>query len=112
MAKRTLNRKEQRVPMDDETLELEGILDVEEPGDDEAPAKKTRKKAVKKTTKRAAAANKEVRLKAFWAVYSQSLQCVKLFEYGNKADAEKLAADLTESKKAPHFVRLEKQVIE
>lgn len=110
MAKRIINRKEQRQPMDDEALELGGLVSEEEAS--EAPAKKTRKKAVKKATKRTAAANKEVRLKAFWAVYSQSLQCVKLFEYGDKESAEKLAAELTETKKAPHFVRLEKQVIE
>lgn len=111
MAKRIINRKEQRQPMDDETLGLEGLVPEEEVAE-EAPVKKTRKKAAKKPTKRTAAANKEVRLKAFWAVYSQALQCVKLFEYGDKKSAEKLAADLTEAKKAPHFVRLEKQVIE
>lgn len=111
MAKRIINRKEQRQPMDEEAMELDGLVPEDDTAE-EAPVKKTRKKATKKATKRTVTANKEVRLKAFWAVYSQSLQCVKLFEYGEKEGAEKLAAELTETKKAPHFVRLEKQVIE
>ncbi|MDO4551647.1 MAG: hypothetical protein Q4C96_10405 [Planctomycetia bacterium] len=112
MAKRTINRKEQRLPVDDYEMEIEEVLGIHEDEDEEEekPVKKTRKK-VKRATKTSAAA-KEVRLKAFWGVYSQSLQCVKLFEYGDREEAEKLAADLTESKKAPHFVRLDKQVIE
>lgn len=112
MAKRTMNRKEQRLPMDDYEAEVDEILALGEESEEEQPEKKSKKK-VKKTTKRASAsAGKEVRLKAFWGVYSQSLQCVKLFDYGDKAGADAMAAELTESKKAPHFVRLEKQVIE
>ena len=111
MAKRTMNRKEQRLPMDDYEAEVDEILALGEESEEDQPEKKVKKK-VKKTSKRAAAAGKEVRLKAFWGVYSQSLQCVKLFDYGDKAGADALAAELTESKKAPHFVRLEKQVIE
>lgn len=109
MAKRTMNRKEQRLPMDEQ--EMDSTLDLDG-GDDEESGGKRPKKKVKKAVKRTVAAAKEVRLKAFWAVYSQSLQCVKLFEYGDKAGADKLAAELTEAKKAPHFVRLEKQIIE
>ena len=98
--------------MDDYEQEVDEMLAMgDDSEDDEEQEKKPRKK-VKKTTKRSASPGKEVRLKAFWAVYSQALACVKLFEYGDKEGADKLAAELTESKKAPHFVRLEKKVIE
>ena len=67
-----------------------------------APAKrKSRSKVVK-----------EVRLKAFWGVFNQSLRRIALFEYSQRADADKKAADLSESQKSPHFVQLVKEVIE
>lgn len=96
---------------DDENEETEEDFEDEE----EAPKVKrpSRKKAVA-SKKRAsdANANKEVRLKAFWSVYSQNFQRVETFEYGEKEAAEKRAAELTESKKMLHFVKLDKKVIE
>jgi hypothetical protein len=55
---------------------------------------------------------KEVRLKAFWGVFNQSLRRVALFEHSQRGEADKKAADLTESQKSPHFVQLVKEVIE
>ena len=55
---------------------------------------------------------KEVRLKAFWGVFSQSLSQVATFEYDQRPQADTKAAELTESKKSPHFVQLVKKVIE
>lgn len=104
MAKKVINRKKERPPMAEG--EWDGLA---------APAAEEKKTAPKKKTTRKRmdhAASREVRLKAFWAVYSQSLQRVKLFEYANREDAEALAAELTETKKTPHFVRMEKQVID
>ena len=46
---------------------------------------------------------KEVRLKAFWGVFNQSLRRIAVFEYSQRADADKKAADLTESQKTPAF---------
>ena len=67
-----------------------------------APAKrKSRAKVVK-----------EVRLKAFWGVFNQSLRRIALFEHSQRAEADKKAADLSESQKSPHFVQLVKEVIE
>ncbi|MAT69161.1 MAG: histone [Planctomycetaceae bacterium] len=51
-----------------------------------APAKKA--PAKKKAAKRSRAA-KEVRLKAFWGVFSQSLRRVAIFDYNQKKQAEK-----------------------
>lgn len=74
-----------------------------------APAKKApvKKKAAKRTR-----AAKEVRLKAFWGVFSQSLRRVAIFDYGQKKQAEKKAKELSKDGKSPHFVQLVKEVID
>ena len=97
MARKVLNRKELR----------------EE--NDAAEKKKAKKKtttAAKPKRKSRAKVAKEVRLKAFWAVYSQSLTPVAMFEYGQRKQADKKAEELTASRKSPHFVSLLKKVIE
>jgi len=101
MARRIVNRKELR--QESEAAERK-----------EAAEKKPVKKTAKKTTRRksTAKAAKEVRLKAFWGVFSQSLTAVAMFEHSERKQAEKKAADLSESKKSPHFVQLVKKVIE
>ena len=100
MARKILNRKELR----EETEEAER-REVE---------KKKPVKAVKKKAKRKSRAKtpKEVRLKAFWGVFNQSLRRISLFEYSQREQADKKAADLSESGKSPHFVQLVKEVIE
>ncbi len=78
-----------------------------------AAAKKVKKTAKKTTTRKSRAkAAKEVRLKAFWGVFSQSLTAVTLFEYSQRKEAEKKARELSESRRSPHFVQLVKKVIE
>jgi hypothetical protein len=97
MARKILNRKELRE-------EGEAAERIEAEGDKlakKAPKRKSRPKVVK-----------EVRLKAFWGVFNQSLRRVALFEYSQRPQADKKAADLTESQKTPHFVQLVKEVIE
>ena len=100
MARKVLNRKELR----EENDAAERA---------ETPKKKV-KKTVKKTATRKSRAKvvKEVRLKAFWGVFTQSLNPVVLFEYGERKKADKKAEELSESKKSPHFVQLVKKVIE
>ena len=72
------------------------------------------KKAAKKkpAKKRATRATKEIRLKAFWGVFNQSLKRVALFEFNERKLADKKAADLTKNGKSPHFVQPVKEVIE
>ncbi|MEM8946896.1 MAG: hypothetical protein AAGD11_17105 [Planctomycetota bacterium] len=77
--------------------------------DDAAETKKAKKKPAKKRASRAA---KEIRLKAFWGVFNQSLKRVALFEFNEKKQAEKKAQDLSKSGKSPHFVQPVKEVIE
>lgn len=71
--------------------------------------KAAKKKATKrKSTKKAAA---EVRLKAFWGVFNQSLKRVALYDYSQKKEAQKKADDLTAKGKSPHFVQPVKEII-
>jgi hypothetical protein len=101
MARKILNRRELR----------EASEAAERQEGEEKTAKKAAKKPAAKRKSRAKSA-KEVRLKAFWGVFSQSLNPVVLFEYSERQLADKKAEELSESKKSPHFVQLVKKVIE
>ena len=107
MARKILNRKELR-----------------EESDAAERATKTKKKAVKaekatgevkkKATKRKSRAKsaKDVRLKASWGVFNQAMKRVALYEYSQRKQADKKAADLSGSAKTPHFVQPVKEIIE
>ena len=102
MARKVLNRKELR-----EEGEAAERLEAEE--------KTTKKKTAKKKTskrKSRAKATKEVRLKAFWGVFNQSLKRVALYEFNQRKQAEKKATDLSKGGKSPHFVQRVKEAIE
>jgi len=98
MARKILNRKELRA----ESEAAEQVEASPKPAEKKAPAKR----------KSRAKVAKEVRLKAFWGVFNQSLRRIVLFEFSQRAEADKKAAELTESQKSPHFVQLVKEVIE
>jgi len=104
MARKILNRKELRE-------EADAAQRVEE---QEEGAPKTKEKEKKAPAKRKSRAKtpKEVRLKAFWGVFNQTLRRISLFEYSQRAEADKKAAELSESQKTPHFVMLVKETIE
>lgn len=77
-------------------------------------AEKTKKKTKKKAAKRKsrAKAAKEVRLKAYWGVFNQSLRRIALYDFNQKKEAEKKAKELSASGKSPHFVQPVKEAIE
>ena len=103
MARRTVNRKDLRA-------ENDAAEALEKAGGETAAGKKAKKAAApKKKTKKAA---KEVRLKAFWGVFNQSLKRVALYEYSERKQADKKASELTTSQKTPHFVQVVKEQIE
>jgi hypothetical protein len=104
MARKVLNRKELRE--ETEAAERQSAEQGEQ-----TPAKKPVKKKTAKKKSRSKAAP-EVRLKAFWGVFTQSLRRVALFEYSQREQAKKKAEELSESQKTPHFVQLVKEVIE
>ena len=98
MARKVLNRKELRR----ESEAAEGA---------EAPTKaKPEKKAPAKRKSRSKAAQ-EVRLKAYWGVFNQSLKRIAIFEYSERKQADKKATELPTNQKPPHFVQLVKEVI-
>jgi hypothetical protein len=85
----------------------------------EKKAKAAPKKAAKTTAKKEPAKRKsraktvkEVRLKAFWGVFNQSLKRIALYEYSEKKEADKRAKELTASGKSPHFVQPVKEVVQ
>jgi hypothetical protein len=104
MARKVLNRKELRQASD--AAERSGI--AAEPGTEGAAT--TKKAPVKRKTR--AKVVKEVRLKAFWGVFNQSLKRVALFEYSERGKADKKAAEMTASAKTPHFVQQVKEAIQ
>ncbi len=69
---------------------------------------KTKKKATKRKTKKAAA---DVRLRLYWGVFSQNLKRVAVFEFDQKKDAQKRAEELSKGGKSPHFIQKVKEEI-
>jgi hypothetical protein len=82
-----------------------------ERGDKKAVDKKSpieKKKAVKRVR-----GPKEVRLKAFWGVFNQTMRRVALFEFNERKKADQKAEELTKSGKSPHFVQpVKEQIVE
>ncbi|QDU58161.1 hypothetical protein [Aeoliella mucimassa] len=99
MARKVINRKELRAEA--EAAEAAEAAD--------GTTKKVKKKAKRKSRAKAA---KEVRLKAFWGVFNQSLRRVALYDFNQKKEAEKKAEELSASGKSPHFVQPVKEAIE
>lgn len=107
MARKVLNRKELR----EESDAAERAAPKKKKAVKTAKKETTAKKKPAKRKSRAKAA-KEVRLKAFWGVFNQSMKRVALFEYSQRRQAEKKANELTASGKSPHFIQPVKEVIE
>lgn len=101
MARKVVNRKELRAEAE-AAERAGGEGGVEATAVKKAPAKrKSRAKVVK-----------EVRYKAYWGVFNQSLKRVALFEYSERKSAQKKAAELSTSQRTPHFVQPVKEAIE
>jgi hypothetical protein len=104
MARKVLNRKELRAENDA----------AEADGKTKKKSAKAADDGTKKPVKRKSRAKtaKEVRLKAFWGVFNQSMKRVALFEYSQRKQADKKAAELSTNQKSPHFIQPVKEVIE
>ncbi|MEX2111664.1 MAG: hypothetical protein WD845_00675 [Pirellulales bacterium] len=108
MARKVLNRKELREESD--AAERAGSKAKKKAVKPEAVDVAGKKKPVKRKSRAKSA--KEVRLKAFWGVFNQSMKRVALFEYSQRKQADKKAAELSTTAKTPHFVQPVKEVIE
>jgi hypothetical protein len=104
MARKLLNRKDLREETEAAERESKTKKKVVKAEDD------GKKKPVKRKSRAKTA--KEVRLKAFWGVFNQSMKRVALFEYSQRKQADKKAAELCTSAKSPHFVQPVKEVIQ
>ena len=111
MARKVLNRKELREESDAADRKEAEQKKVKKTSTKTAKTAKTAKKKTAKRKSRAKVA-KEVRLKAFWGVFNQSLRRVALFEYSERDKADNKAKDLSQSAGSPHFTQLVKEVIE
>ncbi len=107
MARKVLNRKVLREEHDAAEA-ADGKPAKKKKKEAKVPGEK--KPAVKRKSRVKAA--KEVRLKAFWAVFNQSMKRVALFDYSQRKQAQKKAEELTASSKTPHFVAPHKEAIE
>ena len=76
-----------------------------------APKKAAAVKKEPAKRKSRAKSAKEVRLKAFWGVFNQSLKRIALYEYSQKKEADKKAKELTAAGKSPHFVQPVKEPV-
>jgi hypothetical protein len=103
MAAKIVNRREKRA-------EAEAAEKKTKASPKKAAAPKTAKKEPAKRKSRAKSA-KEVRLKAFWGVFNQSLKRVALYEFSERKEADKKAKELTASGKSPHFVQPVKEEV-
>ena len=104
MARKVVSRKEKRA-------EVEAAEKAGKKGTATKAKKATGTKAAPKRKSRAKAA-KDIRLKAFWGVFNQTLKRIALFEYSERKKADKMAAELTAGGKSPHFVQLVKDVVQ
>jgi hypothetical protein len=106
MARKVVSRKAKRA-------EVEAAVKAEKKPSAATDTKKAAapKKAPAKRKSRAKSA-KDIRLKAFWGVFNQTLKRVALFEYNERKKADKMAAELTANGKSPHFVQLVKDVVQ
>ncbi len=106
MARRVLDRRALR-----EQAETAG-KSKQASGEASDPKKAEKEKAAKTTRKSRAKPSKSYKLVAMWGVFNQTMVQVQSFSYSQRAEAEKAAKELTESKKVPHFVQLVKQQVE
>jgi hypothetical protein len=104
MAAKIVNRKERRAEVEAAERKGKSTAKKSEP-------KVSVKKEPAKRKSRAKSA-KEVRLKAFWGVFNQSLKRVALYEFSEKKEADKKAKELTASGKSPHFVQPVKEAVQ
>lgn len=79
------------------------------------PSRESKKKAPtppKKGGKKRSARNTVVRRKAYWGVFNDLVRQVAIFEYQDRAEAEKTAREWTKKKRGSYFVRIVKQPVE
>lgn len=75
----------------------------------EASGSKSQSKSSRRSRSKVKKITKRI---ALWGVFSQALVEVQTFDYARREDAERVARELSETKKVPHFVQLVKREVE
>ncbi len=91
-------------PMEDEADDLTDDTD-----DEEVERKPRKKKAPAKKPKATKAPKAAARMRIIWTVVNDAFKTVATFEFGQKAEAEARAAELTAKGKGTHFVQRVKE---
>jgi hypothetical protein len=107
MAKRVLNRRELRKAADqaDQQERVEKGEATKEPS-----AKKSKTKAAGEAKPKKPRKKKEPpRLCARWGVFDAAMRQVAIFDYKQRAEAEKKIADLESKKNARYFIQIVKE---
>ncbi len=89
----------------------EDIEDIADREDSDIPRRHARRRSAKWEEPLPRRPRKTVRMKAHWGVYSESLKEVALYDYSKREEAERRAAELSQSKRVPHFVQMVKKEI-
>jgi hypothetical protein len=107
MAKRILNRREMRKASD----EAEKRQREQKPGEDQEPAPKKGAKAKSATPKVKKPRKKKEppRICARWGVFDAAMRQVAIFDYNQRAEADRKIADLTAKKNAVYFLQIVKE---
>jgi len=115
MARKVVNRKELRAQADAAEAAAKSKKEKpakEKPAKEKKPkaektpkAEKAPKPAAKKPSRKKVV--KDVRMKAYWGVFNQTMKRLAMFEYADKRAAQKKASELGGN----HFVQLVKEAI-
>jgi hypothetical protein len=105
MARRTLNRRELREQA--EQAERQATAAETPAADGAAPKKKTKAAAPK--AKKPRKKKEPPRLCARWGVFDSSMKQVAIFDYNQRAEADRKVADLAAKKNATFFLQIVKE---
>ena len=94
MARKVLNRKELREENDAAERDPKTKKKAAVKGEEEAKKKPVKRKSRAKTAK-------EVRLKAFWGVFNQSMKRVALFDYSQRKQARQEGGRIVHFRQKP-----------
>jgi hypothetical protein len=104
MAKRVLNRRELR-KANEQAAEKEKTT----PAAEQAPATKKSAKSAAAKPKRARKKKEPPRMCARWGVFDAAMKQVAIFDYNQRADADRKVAELASKKNARFFLQIVKE---
>ena len=109
MAGQILNRREQRKQADQ--AEQPGAVAAAPAAVAATPEKKTKaqKAPAAPKAKKPRKPKTPPRLRARWGVFNGAMKQVAIFDYNQRAAAQKKLADLLDKKKGPHFLQIVKE---